>query len=228
MHPQLTLAFDASPATSFDTFHVDASNELVSQSVEAFVRGTLAERQLLIWGEAGVGKSHLLTSACQSVSEQGYLVAYLSGELANAVDALVGLEQCELVCIDDLQLLDRSAEESLFNCINRCRGADTRLLFAADRQPDELGLQLRDLTTRLTWGPRFQLNALGEDALIKALRKEIQSRSLEASDEVLNYVLRRFPRHMPALKRLVDRLDSASMSEQRRLTIPFVRSVCGG
>jgi DnaA family protein len=71
------------------------------------------------------------------------------------------------------------------------------------------------------------LNALGDDALIKALRKEIQSRSLEASDEVINYVLRRFPRHMPALKRLVDRLDSASMSEQRRLTIPFVRSVCG-
>lgn len=227
MHPQLTLALDTNPATSFDTFYVDDSNELVCQSVEAFVQGTLVEQQLFIWGASGVGKSHLLISACQLASEQGYQVAYLPGELANANDALIGLEQCEFVCIDDLQRLDRSAEEDLFNCINRCRDADTRLLFAADRQPEELGLQLRDLTTRLTWGPRFQLNSLGEDALIKALRKEIRLRSMEAGDEVISYVMRRAPRHMPALKQLVDRLEAASLSEQRRLTIPFVRSVLG-
>ena len=44
---------------------------------------------------------------------------------------------------------------------------------------------------------------------------------------MLGYVLRRFPRRMAALKAVVDTLDAVSLSEQRRITIPFVKSVFG-
>ncbi len=226
---QLTLALDTAPATSFDTFHCDdglnSGRLLASRSIESFARGELDEKQLYLWGEAGSGKSHLLTAACRSVTEAGLRVAYVPGELANQPSALEGLEACSLVCIDDLQRLDHGSEADLFHCINRCRAADTRLLFAADRAVERLGLMLPDLATRLNWGPVFHIEPLAGVEILDALRREFEQRSLLASDEVLSWIVRRFPRDMRAMKELVDQLDQASLSEQRRLTVPFVRQV---
>ncbi len=227
MHPQLTLGLDTAPATSFDSFYVDSTTSLVRDSVRAFVQGTLDEVQVFLWGDTGTGKSHLLTAACQAFSQSGYRIGYLPGEMVNYSGALEGMEQVDLLCIDDLQRLDRAAEIELFHCINRCRDAGARLIFAADRAPDELGLKLKDLQTRLAWGLVFQVQPLDDEALREAFRQEIEARSLEASDEVLGYVLRRFPRRIATLKRIVDTLDEVSLSEQRRITIPLVKSVFG-
>ncbi len=225
VHPQLTLALDTAPATSFDSFHVDADTHMVRDSLRAFAEGALDELQVYLWGEAGTGKSHLLSAACQSYTRKGYRVAYLPGEMVNQAGSLDAMEQCHLLCIDDLQRIDHAAEVDLFHCINRCRDNETRLVLAADRAPDELGLKLADLQTRLAWGLVFRTQLLTDDGLREAFRKEIETRSLEASDEVLSYVLKRFPRRMSVLKKVVDTLDEVSLSEQRRITIPFVKAV---
>lgn len=225
MHPQLTLALDTAPATSFDTFHVAPDATLATRSIQAFASGALDERQLYLWGETGAGKSHLLSAACRQVSEAGYRTAYVPGELANQPTALDGLESLDLVCIDDLQRLDHGAELDLFHCINRCRDAGTRLLFAADRTVERLGLSLPDLATRLNWGPVFHIEPLSDIALMDAVRGEFAQRSLDAGDEVLGWIIRRFPRDITSIKRLVDTLDTASLSEQRRITVPFIRQV---
>lgn len=228
MHPQLTLPLGVVPSASFDTFTTGESNRLTVAGVEAFAEGSLDEPQLYIWGEAGAGKSHLLSATCQRVSSLGYRVAYLPGELANQSQSLLGLEQCDVVCFDDLQQLDRGAEEDLFHCINRCRAAGTRLLFTADNNPRKLGLHLADLTTRLSWGLVFQLDRLADSELSHALRHEIEIRALQVSDDVLEYLLRRFPRDMASLKQVVDHLDNVSLSEQRRITIPLIRDALAG
>jgi len=227
MHPQLTLPLDTAPAASFDTFTVAESNRVVVASIHAFAKGSVDDQQIYVWGDAGSGKSHLLSAACLRVNELGYRVAYLPGELANQPQATHGLEQCDFVCIDDLQRLDHAAEEDLFHCINRCRDAQTRLLFAADRQPDSLGLHLADLATRLSWGAMFYLDVLADKDLGKALRHELEIRALDVSEEVVGFLLRRYPRDMRALKQVVDRLDVASMREQHRITIPLIKRVLG-
>ena len=187
----------------------------------------LDDVQIFLWGDTGTGKSHLLSAACQALSAKGYRVAYLPGEIVNHSGALEGMEFSDLLCIDDLQRLDHASEVDLFHCINRCRETGTRLILAADRSPDELGLKLKDLQTRLAWGLVFQLQGLSDEGLREAFKREIEARSLEASDEVLGFVLRRFPRRIAALKQVVDTLDEVSLSEQRRITIPFVKSVFG-
>jgi len=224
-HPQLTLSLDTAPATSFDSFHVDDQNVITRDAVSSFARGELDDIQLYLWGESGTGKSHLLTAACDIYTRQGYRIAYLPGEMVNYSGSLQGMEYVDLLCIDDLQRLDHAAEVDLFHLINRCRAADTRLILSADRSVEELGIALPDLQTRLAWGLVFQLRPLGEQGLREAFRKEIELRSLQASDEVLGYVLRRFPRRMNILKEMVDTLDKISLLEQRRITIPFIKTV---
>jgi len=225
MHPQMTLALDTAPATSFHSFHADAANAIARDSVKAFAEGGIENQQIFLWGDAGTGKSHLLAAACQAFNLRGYRVAYLPGEMVNQQGALDGMENLDLVCIDDLQRLDRASEVSLFHCMNRCRESDTRVLFAADRPPDDLGLKLNDLQTRLAWDLVIQLQPLGDEELRKAFRQEIEMRSLEASEEVLGYVLRRFPRNISSLKQVVNTLDEVSLTEQRRITIPLIKTV---
>lgn len=227
MHPQMTLALDTAPATSFSSFHTDADSAVVRDTVQAFAEGRLSDVQLYLWGGTGTGKSHLIAAACQTYSDRGYRVAYVPGDILNYRGSLDGLEHVNLLCVDDLQRIDRASEVDLFHCINRCRELDTRLIFASDRAPVELGLRLKDLQTRLAWGLVLQMRPLSDDALKQAFRQEIENRSLEASDEVLRYVFRRFPRRMSALKQLVDTLDEVSLSEQRRITIPLIKTVFG-
>lgn len=224
-HPQLTLSLDTAPATSFDSFHVDDNNVIARDAVRAFVAGELDDVQMYLWGSAGTGKSHLLSAACEAYNALGYRVAYLPGEIVNIADSLIGMEHVDLLCIDDLQRLDHAAEIDLFHLINRCRASATQLIVAADRPVDELGISLPDLQTRLAWGLIFVLQPLSDEGLREALRMEIELRSLQASDEVLGYVLKRFPRRMNILKQVVDTLDKASLMEQRRITVPFVKTV---
>lgn len=224
-HPQLTLPLDTAPATTFTSFHVDENNLMVRDAVCAFVNGKLDDSQLFLWGDDGVGKSHLLSAACEQMYAAGFRTAYIPGEWVNSEGALSGVEFCELLCVDDLQRLDHATEVELFHCINRCRDRGARILLAADRSPDELGVRLPDLHTRLSWGLVYQVQHLGEDGLRTALRREIELRSLSASKEVVTFMLRRFPRRMATLKRVVDTLDKVSLSEQRHITIPLVKSV---
>lgn len=224
-HPQLTLALETAPATSFDSFHVDEQNRLAREAVRAFTGGELEDVQLYLWGESGTGKSHLLSAACDAYNQRGFRIAYLPGELINQAGAVVGMEHLDLICVDDLQRLDHAAEIDLFHLINRCREASTHLILAADRAPDELGLALPDLRTRLGWGLVFQLKPLSDQGLHEAFQKEIEHRALQASDEVMSYVLKRFPRRMSILKYVVDKLDEASLLEQRPITVPFVKLV---
>ena len=226
-HPQLTLSLDTAPAVSFDSFHVDDNNLITREALAAFVHGELNDVQIYLWGETGTGKTHLLTAACDAFTRQGYRIAYFPGEMINISGSLEGMEYVDLICIDDLQRIDHASEVDLFHFINRCRAAGTQLVMAADRAADDLGLDLRDLHTRLDWGLVFHLKPLGEAGLREAFRKEIEQRSLKASDEVIGYVLKRFPRKMNILKQVVDTLDEVSLLEQRRITVPFIKSIFG-
>lgn len=223
LHPQLTLSLGTVPSSSFETFLCGVDNSNAVSALKALCDGALNEKQLFFWGEPCSGKTHLLSAACQHFAARGFQVAYLTGELASNSEALSGMEQADLLCIDDVHLLHASAEESLFHCINRCRDADTRLIFASGQPIDELGIVLPDLKTRLTWGLVFQLHTLSDDELPDALNLLLGARAMEVGDEVIDYVLRRYPRNMAALHSLVEQLDQATLSEHRKVTIPLVK-----
>ena len=225
LHPQLTLSLGIVSTSSFESYWSGSANANAVASLHSFCAGELPDHQFLLWGNSAVGKTHLLSAACQQLAGKGFQIAYLTGELASREGALVGIEHTDLFCLDDLHGLARGGEEALFHCINRCRESGTRMLFASRLPKDELPISLPDLKTRLSWGAVFQLQALEDNELSDALNRLLSVRGLDVNDEVIDYILRRYPRNMNALSELVEQLDQASMSEQRRITIPLVRSL---
>jgi DnaA family protein len=69
----------------------------------------------------------------------------------------------------------------------------------------------------------YQLRELDDEGRIEALRLRAAQRGLQLPYETSEYLLKRMPRDLPTLFQILDALDEASLVEQRRLTIPFIR-----
>lgn len=218
------------PATSrFDNYIAGPNREAVA-AVEQLARADAAG-MLFLAGASGFGKTHLLQAACRAVESAGDSSAYVP--LLTLVEfdpaALEGLEQYSLLAIDDVQAIaGRPAwEEALFYLYNRQREAGGRLIGAASAPPEHLGLQLPDLRSRLAWGALYVLQPVDDAARLRILVLRARDSGLDLPDETAQFLLRRYPRDLPALLGLLERLDQAALASQRRLTVPFVREVLG-
>jgi len=189
------------------------------------------ESLIYLWGAEGVGRSHLLQAACLRFEQRGELAVYLPlGEVVDHGPALLdNLEQCELVCLDDLDAVAGRAdwEEALFHLFNRLRDAGRRLLLSANASPRELAIGLPDLQSRLSLALVFQLQQLSDEDKLRALQLRASRRGLHLNDEVGRFILTRGARSMSALFELLERLDQASLQAQRKLTIPFLKETLG-
>ncbi|MCI0508289.1 MAG: DnaA regulatory inactivator Hda, partial [Gammaproteobacteria bacterium] len=138
---------------------------------------------------------------------------------------LEGLERLSLVCIDDIDAIeaDHEWEEALFHLYNRAHDHKTALIITGATPPAQLTLKLHDLKSRLGWGLVLQLKPLNDDQKLAALQKRAVLRGLELNNDAGRFLLSRYSRNLRDLFALLDKLDHASLSEQRRLTIPFLR-----
>jgi DnaA family protein len=226
-NPQLPLGLALQDSARFDSYFPGLNREAL-QHLQLAASGK-GENLVYLAGARGVGKTHLLQAACHSASQCERTSAYLPlqefPDLAPTV--LEGLEQLDLVCLDDVSAIAGQAdwERSVFNLFNRVRAAGGTLLVAGERRPDQSDLALPDLASRLGWGLTYTLKPLSDDDVIASLAKRAQGRGLELPEDTAQFMLRRLPRDLPTLFALFDTLDTASLIEQRRLTIPFVKAV---
>ena len=228
---QLPLHFGGRDVFSFDTL-VLGNNAIAVGIAQQCAMGE-GEKQVYIWSPhsegKGGGKSHLLQAACHQAALNQRTVCYLpAAEIVDlSVDVLDELEQLDLVCLDDVELLAQSAdwEEALFDLINRMRESGNSLLLASSVSPEAMAVKLPDLRSRLVWGPVFQLQALSDEDKREALRIRAELRGLELPTNVADYLMRHYPRDLFGLFERLEVLDTAAMAMQRRLTVPFVKSV---
>lgn len=197
-----------------------------------------SEHFIYLWGAEGVGKSHLLQAACHQAQNLGFSTIYLpfsetqfSSEFIKGLEIsefIQGLENIDLICLDDIDIsLNPSLEESLFHLFNRIRAQNTRLLIASKSSPKNIQIQLPDLKSRLSWGITYQLHPLKDEQKCEALALRAEARGLLLNKTVAQFLLNHCPRTMSELFHTLELLDKASLQEQRRLTIPFVKQILG-
>jgi DnaA family protein len=176
-----------------------------------------------------MGKSHLLQASCNLAAKNQRTVCYLTQDeiLDQPTDIFDGLEQIELVCLDDIEtwLVDPTWEIALFDLINRMRENSSCLMLASSRSPDQCFVKLPDLRSRLAWGPVFHLQDISDKEKYQALSYRARQNGLELPENVADYLMKRYPRDMFGLFERLSVLDKASMAMQRRLTVPLVKSV---
>jgi DnaA family protein len=213
---------------NFDNFHA-ADNQLVVDYLKHFLRGDYAERWVYLWGAPGVGRSHLLHACCNIAVTQQQPVAFLplAENLILSPSLLEGLETFALLCVDDVQTIagNRAWEEALFHLYNRTSHSNTRWVIVGDAPPSQIHFALADLQSRLAAAVVFRIHSLPDEQKAAALRRRAQLRGLIVSEEISQFLLTHYSRDMGALFAALDKLDIASLAAQRKLTIPFIKSV---
>ncbi len=89
--------------------------------------------------------------------------------------------------------------------------------------PRQLDWRLEDWRSRAAACVVYQVQGLDEAGRAEALRLRAAQLGLQLPQETSEYLLRRMPRDLNSLYDLLDQLDRASLSAQRRLTVPFIR-----
>ncbi len=181
-----------------------------------------------VCGPAGSGKTHLLQAICARASVDSPAGYFPLGELASfGAGVLDGLGSLECVCLDDIDSVAGGIEweRALFGLLREIQERDGRMIVAAKAPPALVSWTLPDLGSRFTAAAIFQLRELDEREQQEALQLRARVRGFELPDETSRWLQRRFPRDMRTLYELLDTLDEAAWVAQRRLTIPFIRSV---
>jgi DnaA family protein len=222
---QLTLGVGLHERAVFDSF-LPGQNGIALAALRdlAAARG---DNALYLHGVNGSGKSHLLQALCAAQPGSAYFPLRDLARLGPAV--LEGAASLPLLALDDVQQVagDAAWETALFGLYNERMHRGLRFAVAAAVPATDLPLQLADLRSRLAALAHFALHPLDEPQQREALRRRAQARGLVLPEDTLTFLQRHFARDMGRLCALLDQLDAASLAQQRRLTVPFIRQVLG-
>lgn len=224
---QLPLEVRLRERATFDSFVTGENAELLARLRQLAAGGPGV---CWIWGADGSGRSHLLQAVCAAVPvsrRSVYLPLTQLGPLEAAVFENWGAVDC--LCIDDLShaLGEHGRERALFNLFRDREERGAALIVSADAPPAAQRWALPDIASRFGGSAVYELRALDEAGQGEALRLRAALRGVEFPEDTLRWVQRRWPRDMRALCELLDTLDDAALSAQRRLTVPFIRAVLG-
>ncbi|MFL1484188.1 DnaA regulatory inactivator Hda [Marinobacter sp. LN3S78] len=226
---QLTLGVLLRDAARWANFHGERNATAVS-----LIRGACGSDGhplVVICGDEDTGKSHLLQAACHDYEQSGRsAVCFSLAELEElGPQALSGVEAMDLIALDDVHLVigQPDWEEALFHLYNRARDLGHQVMITLDNTPSSQTFVLADLRSRFQEGLLVQLGTYRDDDRITILQARAEQRGLVLSDEVAGFIMRRSSRRLGALLSVLDQLDENSLRAQRRLTIPFVKSVMG-
>ncbi len=236
---QMLLPVRESHDFSFDNFYGDKNARakfLLAQTVDQ-----REETLVILSGPEAVGKSHLLNAAIAYAEQCAvHQVCYFSLKELNSFKLSEGeikalftsFEAYSILALDDVDLwlqngkLSRDFKElCLFNLFNHYKIQSGLLVLALSVSLEAANIVLPDLKSRLKSGLIIPLMAYRDEEKERVMQCVANRKGFSLEDGLSAYIIKRSGRNLAELLKLLDRLDKASLTEQRKLTIPFVKKV---
>ena len=224
---QVPVHFEFRANQTFDDFFPGTNLEIINH-LQTSIAGN-GERQVFLWGQSGLGKSHLLQACCQqaqSLQLSSFYFALSPLELPDP-ELLTGLDKFDVVCFDNIEHIagNQAWELGFFNFFNLHRDQGHTLILSAACPPNEIAIQLPDLKTRLNWGLTLKIQPLCDTDRITALIFKAGQMGFEISPQAGRFLLTHYDRDLSSLWALLTKLDRASLAAKRKLTIPFLKQI---
>ena len=214
--PTAVIGTSLNSRYTFDTFVIGASNRFAHAAALAIAEAPArAYNPLFIWGESGLGKTHLLHAAGNYAQRlfPGMRVKYVSTEeftndFINSLrdDRKVAFKRSyrdvDVLLVDDIQFIEgkEGIQEEFFHTFNTLHNANKQIVISSDRPPKQLATLEDRLRTRFEWGLITDVQPPELETRIAILRKKAQMERLAVPDEVLELIASSIERNIRELE----------------------------
>src|ERR1700728_835995 len=219
------------PKYSFETFVIGSSNRFAHAAAVAVAEAPAkAYNPLFVYGDSGLGKTHLLHAIghyAQSLY-QGVKVRYVSSEeFTNDFINMIRdgkqdgfrrrYRDVDVLLVDDIQFLENKegTQEEFFHTFNTLHNASKQIVISSDRAPKRLVTLEDRLRSRFEWGLLTDVQPPELETRIAILRRKAIQEGLNAPPEVLEYIASRISTNIRELEGALIRVTAfASLNRQ--------------
>lgn len=226
---------------TFDTFVMGGSNRFAHAAAIAVSEAPAQSyNPLFIWGESGLGKTHLLHGIGHYILKlyPGARVRYVSSEefTNDFINSLRDdrkeafrrrYREVDVLLLDDVQFLEgkESTQEEFFHTFNTLYNANRQIVLSSDRPPKRLETLEDRVRTRFAWGLITDIQPPELETRIAILRKKAAMDNLQVSDEVLEFIASRIERNIRELEGALIRVTAFASLNQQQVDLALAQIV---
>lgn len=235
------------PRYAFDNFIIGSFNELAYSASQAILKkvGTNVYNPLFIYGNTGLGKTHLIQAIGNEIKKNygGKKVLYITSEKFS-VDYINSVGQgskamalfkekyrkYDLLIMDDIQFLSNKekTQEELFHLFNELYHNNKQIIFSSDQHPNYIPALEDRLKSRFSAGMIVDIQKPEYESRLAILRAKAQINKFFPPDEIIDYLASSIQGNIRELEGLLNGIICQSQLKNRHLTLaeikPFIKN----
>ncbi len=211
-------------ANTFETFVVGSSNKFAHAAAQAVAANPgKAYNPLFIYGNSGLGKTHLLSAIAHEIqlNNPDVNIIFTHGE-AFTNELVSHLAQkdmaafhnkyrnADVLLVDDVQFIAgrESTQEEFFHTFNELTRRENQIVLTSDRPPKEITTLEDRLRTRFEWGLIADVQPPDIETRMAIVKRKAQLLNLDISDEVVQYIASKLKNNIRQLEGAVKKMQA--------------------
>ncbi|MDO5564734.1 MAG: chromosomal replication initiator protein DnaA [Eubacteriales bacterium] len=225
-----------SPTYTFDNFVIGSSNSLAHATSLAVAENPgLLHNPLYIFGQSGLGKTHLLHAIALYIIKENenanvrYVTCEnLMNDFVNLISFNKGPEEfkikyrdVDILLVDDIQFLShkRALQEEFFNIFNTLYENNKQIVITSDKPPRELEDVEERIITRLAWGVPVDIEPPDYETRLAILRKKEDNLGVSLDNEIIKYIAQKITTNIRELEGALGLIIAKERLEKISITL---------
>ena len=221
------LAIDSEYDFTFDTYIVGSSNKFAHAAALAVAANPAgAYNPLFIYGNSGLGKTHLLYAICNDIKKNkpNMTTLYIKGddftnELIDSIRRNATLDfhqkyrKTDILLVDDIQFIagKDSTQEEFFHTFNSLYEAKKQIVLTSDRPPKEIQTLEDRLRTRFEWGLIADIQPPDFETRIAIVKRKAEMLDIKMPQDVCDYLARHLKTNIRQLEGAVKKMKAYNL-----------------
>ncbi len=227
------------PRYTFDRFVVGGSNQLAHAAAMAIAdHPGGAYNPLFIYGDVGLGKTHLLHAIGNACHERGMRVLYISSEqfTNDLIDAIRSQDTAafrthyrtmDVLLVDDIQFIagKDSTQEEFFHTFNALHSANSQIVLASDRRPRAMATLEERLRSRFEWGLIADIQPPDLEMRMAILSEKAEAQDIVLSEDLAGLIANQIRGNIRELEGVLTQVLAQARLTYQPLSADLVRRV---
>jgi len=232
------------PDYTFDNFVVGPSNRLAQASCVAVSQSPGATyNPLFIYGNSGLGKTHLLHAICfatkqkfdrsviQLLSCEGFVNRFIRAiKDGDSASFQKQFRTVDMLVIDDVQFLREreQSQEEFFHTFNALYNNGKQIILSADSPPGRIPSLEKRLISRFNWGLVARIDPPGYETRVAIVQRKAHLRGLSISDGIAEYIAHKVHANIRELEGALTTIYAVTMTTGEEITLELAQTALDG